>query len=108
MDWRNKHCTWGYYIGEASYRGLGGLIPPYLYNHVFHEMQFNKLIAEIMEGNENVVKLHEMFGCRLVGRYEEHVYKYDRYHAVLVYELLAKTWNSSRRYKRFVAEFESR
>ena len=106
IDCANKHCTWGYYIGEAAGRSLGGLIPPYLFNYIFHDMKFSKVLAEVMEGNENVMKLQEMFGSRLVGRYEDHIYKYGQYHDVLIYELLAKTWNSSKKYKRFVAEFE--
>jgi UDP-4-amino-4,6-dideoxy-N-acetyl-beta-L-altrosamine N-acetyltransferase len=106
MDHRNTHCAWGYYIGEASARSLGGIIPPYLFNYIFHELKFSKIIAEVMDGNQNVAKLQEMFGSRFVGRYENHIYKYDKYHDVLIYELLADTWNSSKKYKRFVAEFE--
>ena len=106
IDEGNRHCTWGYYIGEASSRSLGGIIPPYLFNYVFNEMKFTKIIAEVMEGNRNVTELHEMFGYRLVGRYEHHIYKYDTYHDVLIYELLDRTWNSSNKYKRFIAEFE--
>lgn len=106
MDHRNRHCRWGYYIGEAPGRSLGGFVPPYLYNYVFHELKFSKIIAEVMEGNQNVMKLHEMFGYRLVGRYENHIYKYGQYHEVLIYELLASSWNSLNKYKRFVAEFE--
>jgi len=106
MDFANKHCGWGYYIGDASARSLGGIIPPYLFNYIFHELKFIKLIAEVMEGNQNVMKLQEMFGSRLVGRYENHIYKYDKYHDVFIYELLADTWNSSKKYKRFIAEFE--
>ncbi len=106
IDRHNRHCSWGYYIGEPASRMIGGLIPPYLYNYVFHEMKFCKLIAEVMEGNRNVMKMHEMFGYRLVGRYEKHIYKYEKYHDLYVYELLAETWNALPRYKRFVAEFE--
>jgi UDP-4-amino-4,6-dideoxy-N-acetyl-beta-L-altrosamine N-acetyltransferase len=108
IDHANRHCEWGYYIGEASARSLGGLIPLYLYNYVFHELKFLKIIAQVMEGNDNVMKLHEMFGYRLVGRYEKHIYKYGAYHDVLIYELLESTWNSLKKYKRFTAEFEPR
>lgn len=106
IDPRTKHCTWGYYIGEASSRMIGGIIPPYLFNYVFHEMKFNKIIAEIMEGNENAIKLNEMFGFKLIDRHENHIHKYGKDHDVFRYELLAETWNSSKRYRRFVAEFE--
>lgn len=106
IDRSNKRCSWGYYIGEAEHRSLGGFIPLYLYNYVFHELKFRKIVAEVMAGNEDVMKMHEMFGYRFVGRYENHIYKYDQYHDVFIYELLADTWNASKKYKRFVAEFE--
>ena len=106
IDYNNKHCTWGYYIGETPYRSLGGLIPPYLYNYVFHEMKFNKIIAQVMEGNENIMKLHKIHGYRLVGRHENHIYKYNKYHDIFTYELLHKTWKSMNRYKKFVVNFE--
>ncbi len=106
IDPHNGHCSWGYYIGESSSRMIGAIIPPYLYNYAFHEMKFRKLIAEVLEGNRNVMKMHEMYGYRLVGRYEKHIYKYEQYHDVYVYELLSETWNALPRYKRFVAEFE--
>ena len=106
MDLSNKQCTWGYYIGEASSRMLGGIIPPYLFNHVFHEMGFSKICAEIMDGNENAIKLNEMFGFKLVDQRENQIHKYDKDHDVFAYELLSSAWDSSGRYKKFVAEFE--
>lgn len=106
IDRFNKHCTWGYYIGEAAYRTIGGLIPPYLYNYVFHEMKFHKIIAMVMEGNNTMMKLHAMHGYQLVGKYERHVYKYDKYHDVFIFELHHKIWKDMRKYKNFIVEFE--
>jgi hypothetical protein len=106
IDPVNKHCTWGYYIGEAAYRTIGGLIPPYLYNYVFHEMKFHKIIAMVMEGNNTMMKLHAMHGYQLVGKYERHVYKYDKYHDVFIFELHHKIWKDMRKYKNFIVEFE--
>jgi len=106
IDYKNKHCTWGYYIGENAYRSIGGIIPPYLYNYVFHEMKFNKIIAEVIEGNQNIMKLHELHGYRFVGKYEKHIYKYDKYHDFFIYELHCTTWNSLNQYNKFVIKFE--
>ena len=106
IDYKNKYCSWGYYIGEPSQRGLGGIIPPYLYNYVFLEMKFNKIIAEVMEGNEKVMKLHEMYGYRFVGKYKNHIYKDGMYYDNFVYELLAITWTSMNKYKNNVSLFE--
>ena len=58
INYESKHCTWGYYIGELNQSSIGGIIPPYLYNYVFLEMKFNKIIAEVMEGNEKAMKIN--------------------------------------------------
>jgi len=80
INYESKHCTWGYYIGEPNQSGIGGIIPPYLYNYVFLEMKFNKIIAEVMEGNEKLMKLHEIHSYRFVGKYKNHIYKNGNYY----------------------------
>jgi UDP-4-amino-4,6-dideoxy-N-acetyl-beta-L-altrosamine N-acetyltransferase len=105
IDYTNRHCTWGYYIGEAAYRSIGGIIPPYLYNYVFNEMRLHKITAEVMDGNCNLMKLHEMHGYRLVGKKRDDIRKYDTFHDVFVYELLYEKWKSLERYKNCVAMF---
>ena len=69
-------------------------------------MKFNKIIAEVMEGNEKVMKLHEMYGYRFVGKYKNHIYKDGMYYDNFVYELLAITWTSMNKYKNNVSLFE--
>ncbi|MBU5441002.1 UDP-4-amino-4,6-dideoxy-N-acetyl-beta-L-altrosamine N-acetyltransferase [Paenibacillus sp. MSJ-34] len=92
IDLRNKRCSWGYYIGESSYRMIGGMIAPYIYNYVFDQLGLKKITGMVMEGNINIRKMHEFHGCREVGVYKEHVYKNDRYHDVYLYELLDRDW----------------
>ena len=107
IDYNNKHCKWGYYIGEPNYRGIGSIIPPYLYNYVFSDMKFNKIIAEVMEGNNSVIRLHQLHGYRFVGAYKQHIFKYDKYHDLFVYELLNRSWHSlQNKYGNYVVSFE--
>lgn len=107
VDDQNKKTSWGYYIGEQNYRMLGGIIPPYLYNYVFYKLNMHKITAEVMEGNVNVMKLHFMHGYREVGHYKDHIYKYNTYHDVYVYELLKDQWDElAPKYKKYVMEFE--
>ena len=107
LDYPNKRTSWGFYIGEEKYRMYGGLIPPYLYNFVFNQLNFNKITAEVMEGNDNVTKMHRMHGYREVGICKEHVYKYGRYHDTYVLELLKERWESvSDKYKKYIAPFQ--
>lgn len=106
LDYANRRTSWGFYIGEERYRMYGGLVPPYLYNFVFDHLKFHKIIAEVMEGNDNVIKMHRMHGYRDVGTYKEHVYKYGRYHDTHLLELLKEQWKTiSGKYEKYVASF---
>jgi UDP-4-amino-4,6-dideoxy-N-acetyl-beta-L-altrosamine N-acetyltransferase len=108
IDPANKRCSWGYYIGEPSLRMLGGIIPPYLYNYVFGVLKLNKIVAQVMDGNENLMKLHAMHGYRKVGVFREHIFKNNRFYDVHTFELAAASWQALHdKYGRYTAEFES-
>ncbi|QMV41658.1 UDP-4-amino-4,6-dideoxy-N-acetyl-beta-L-altrosamine N-acetyltransferase [Cohnella cholangitidis] len=107
IDETNKRTSWGYYIGEERYRIYGGIIPPYLYNYVFSERNLRKITAEVMEGNDNVMKIHKLHGYRDVGVYKEHVYKYDKFHDVYLLELAKDQWElKSAKFKKYIGRFE--
>jgi UDP-4-amino-4,6-dideoxy-N-acetyl-beta-L-altrosamine N-acetyltransferase len=105
VDWPNRRWSWGYYIGDMESRGVGGTIPPYLYNYMFNKMHFHKVWGWVMEGND-ILKLHKIHGYRIVGTMKNHVRKNDQWYDVHVVEMLRGTWVSQRRYQRYVAEFE--
>ncbi len=106
IDKRNNHGFLAYYLGEEKSRGIGGIIPPYFYNYVFARLNLKKIIAEVMEGNENVMKLHLLNGYRQVGVLKEHIYKYERFHDVFLFELLDSEWaEKGRRYQKCLANF---
>ncbi|MDT3427998.1 UDP-4-amino-4,6-dideoxy-N-acetyl-beta-L-altrosamine N-acetyltransferase [Paenibacillus forsythiae] len=107
IQWRDRRCYWGFYIGEADARIYGGLIGPYVYRYVFEELGFKKIMGEIMEGNENVRKIQIIQGCREVGVLKDHVYKYDKFHNVYVLEMLNTDWlHLKHRYGHCIAEFD--
>jgi UDP-4-amino-4,6-dideoxy-N-acetyl-beta-L-altrosamine N-acetyltransferase len=107
IDYTNRKTSCGFYIGEDNYRRLGGLVPPYLYNYVFKDLQLNKITAEVMEGNENVVKIHKFHGYREVGTYMDHIFKYGQYHDLYLMELLKLDWEKdSKRFKKYLGNFE--
>ena len=107
IDLNNKHCTWGYYIGETSCT-IGGFIHPYLNNYVFFEMNLNKIYGDVLEGNEAIMRFHEIYGYRRVGIHKQHIYKYGKYHDVILVELLADTWRNKyhKKYEDCVSLFE--
>jgi UDP-4-amino-4,6-dideoxy-N-acetyl-beta-L-altrosamine N-acetyltransferase len=97
IDRRNRHASWGFYIGEASYRSLGGLVPCCFYNYVFNRADLNlrKLVGEVLDGNENIMRIHRLFGYRHVGVYRDHVWKDSRFHDVHLVELLREDWEKN-------------
>ena len=42
INWIHLNTIWSYYIGEKDYRReLGAIVPLYLYNHVFNNMNLS-------------------------------------------------------------------
>jgi UDP-4-amino-4,6-dideoxy-N-acetyl-beta-L-altrosamine N-acetyltransferase len=88
----HKYAYWNFYIGDPHYSMIAGLVGIYVYNHAFQRLGLHKLMGEVMEGNENVRKLHIKQGAREVGVLQEHVWKYGRFHNVYLYEMTKSRW----------------
>jgi UDP-4-amino-4,6-dideoxy-N-acetyl-beta-L-altrosamine N-acetyltransferase len=60
VDWNkeNRTTSWGFYIGEDSALGVGGLIPPYFYNFAFDQLSVDRVLAEVFYDNTGVIDLH--------------------------------------------------
>lgn len=65
LDPAARECEWGYYLGEDAALGLGGLIPPYVYNFLFFELGLARLKANVLSNNPDVLDLHAFHGYRL-------------------------------------------
>ncbi|WP_338553361.1 UDP-4-amino-4,6-dideoxy-N-acetyl-beta-L-altrosamine N-acetyltransferase [Paenibacillus sp. KS-LC4] len=107
IDFTHKRTSWGLYIGEEAYSMYGGIVPPYLYYHVFHELGLHKITAEVMEGNDNIMKIHKLHGYREIGVYKDHIFKYGCFHDVHVMELLKDTWAAKNKSKKYAGSFEA-
>ncbi len=102
MDFANRHCSCGFYIGEKRFQRFGGLILPGIVNYVFEQLEFHKIYGEVMAGNDNVLKLHDLHGYRQVGVWQEQVFKYGSWHDVHLFELLRSRWQElSSHYRQF-------
>ncbi|WP_111976537.1 UDP-4-amino-4,6-dideoxy-N-acetyl-beta-L-altrosamine N-acetyltransferase [Algibacillus agarilyticus] len=102
----HKRCSWGFYIGDQACKNLGGLVPPYFYNFVFLDPSINKITAEVMSNNTQVVKLHKLHGYREVGVWQEHIYKKGNVYDVHLMELHREDWINKKRFKKYIAPFE--
>lgn len=60
VDWNKKERTtsWGFYIGDESALGVGGLVPPYFYNFAFDKLCVDRVLAEVFYNNTGVIDLH--------------------------------------------------
>ena len=107
-NWIHQYTVWDYYIGEQKYRAtLGGIIPLYLLNYVFKDLKLNKIFANVMMENKQIIKIFRLYGFREVGVYKQHYYKNGCYHDVLMMELLAENWNAqNNRFDKYIGIFE--
>jgi UDP-4-amino-4,6-dideoxy-N-acetyl-beta-L-altrosamine N-acetyltransferase len=95
-----QQCSCGFYIGEPDAAKLGGVILPGIVNHVFAELGFRKIWGEVLGGNTNIIKLHDLLGYRPVGVLREHVLKSDGRHDLHLYELMREEWEARQAFYR--------
>ncbi len=101
----HKDNSWGFYIGEDDAVPLGGLVLPYFYNHAFKTRP--SLMAEVMEGNEGIMRLHRFHGFTELGVRSEKVLKYGQRHNMHVFVLSKQSWGFQKgRYGHMLADFE--
>jgi RimJ/RimL family protein N-acetyltransferase len=56
---KDEHrLSWGFWIGDESMIGLGALIPPAFYNHIFEYTSLEIIQAEVLSHNTSVLKMH--------------------------------------------------
>ena len=105
----HRRTGWGFYIGELEYWHVAGLVPPCLYNYIFGRADLNleKVVGEVMAGNNGIMGLHDLHGYRRVGTYKRHVYKNGQFHDVHDFELLRSEWEAcSNTFGRYQGVFE--
>ena len=96
IDYTNKRCTVGYYIGEKDFVGLGTMFLPPVYDYVFYKIKLNKIYGEFLDGNNLILGIHKYHGWRNVGVYKNHVIKSGKYFDVHLVELLSTEWKNYR------------
>jgi UDP-4-amino-4,6-dideoxy-N-acetyl-beta-L-altrosamine N-acetyltransferase len=106
IDLRNKRAALGFYIGDLNYSIIAGRIHPYLYNFAFFELGLNKLCAEVMSGNDGIMKMHLFYGFAHTATFAEHIWKHDRFYDVEYFELLSSTWKEKKsKFHKYTAQF---
>lgn len=103
LDVKRRETSWGFYVGEGEFVGVGGLVPPFLYNFLFFELGIERVLAEVLEGNESLVSLHELHGYRHTGRstVNKNGLKIKAFNLVLTRD----AWKEKQRFHRYRADF---
>ena len=101
-----KECELGFYIGEPSYNGIGGLILPYVYNYLFSEKRMNKINGDVMSHNKLIMNIHMLHGWSII---KDINIKKNGINCVMHKIVLSKeNWLSlENKYKSFIAHFEN-
>mgnify|MGYP000184411596 CR=1 FL=1 len=99
--------SWGFYIGNLSYKYLSGLIPLYFYNYIFMKFSELKFIyGEVLSNNDRMLKIHSMHGCTFLPRLRGAVKKNNEILDAVPIMLTRETWNNMPKiFREFKASF---
>lgn len=93
IDHHNRKCSTGSYIYERAARlKYGVTLHTYICNYVFHHLNMNKIVNQVMNANDKVVKLQLLHKTRLVGVLKQHIFKNGEFHDVHLFEQLKQDW----------------
>lgn len=95
IDYKNKKCSWAYYIGNTSFRGKGiaTMLECNIYDYVFNVLGLNKLCCEVFTFNDKVISIHEKFGSVVEGTLKQHIYINGEFFDVVTMAITKDKWN---------------
>ena len=89
---RHRRTSFGFYIGEESEWLKGPWVLPEFYNYIFNNRGIDKITAEVLMTNTNMIEIHYKHGYRNVGILQKHIYKNEKWYDVLLLELHKDKW----------------
>lgn len=96
IDSRHKKSDWAFYLSENVRGGLGAALEFSLLDFVFNHIKLEKLNCEVIETNENVVKMHKKFGFIQEGFRRSNVEKNGERKGVYFLGITKKEWLDKR------------
>lgn len=94
LDWRNRVCSWGFYIGEEKRPPKSGRIMGFLsIQYIFEQRSFRKLMGEVLRYNEKSIRLHRELGFHQEGILQQHILKGTRYEDLILFALFRQDWD---------------
>jgi|GEM_PF-3139843 len=102
----DNRISWGYWIGDQNFLGLGALIPPCFYNLIFETTRIQSIRAEVLSHNDKVLIMHKKMGYKEVETIETSTHNQD-YALEHILVLDKKNWMSQPRSLRSIrADFD--
>ena len=93
IDWRNRHTSLGYWVGEAYQgRGLVTAACRSLLAHAFDAARLNRVEIRCAVGNRRSRAIPRRLGFREEGLVREAEWLYDHFVDHVVYGMLASDW----------------
>lgn len=94
IDYRNKRCSWGYYMAVKEKRSLplALALEWNVYDYVFDTLGMHKLTGEIFSFNKAVLRMHLMCGSEVEGVLKDHICKNGEFYDVTVTGILKEKW----------------
>lgn len=105
INQKDKRCDWAFYLGSPDSRGkgIGGKVEFLILDHVFNDMNLNKLCCEVFTSNEGVIAQHQKFGFKIEGTRNQHIQKNGEFLDIVEMALLKEDWLKYRH--EFVTKF---
>lgn len=96
IDYKNKRCSWGYYVAVKELRSLNlaMMLEWNVYDYAFYHLGLNKVAGEIFSFNKGVLRIHRMCGSTIEGELKEHIYKNGEFYDVTVTGITRNQWEA--------------
>ena len=90
INWVNRNCELGIYIGEKDQWGKGYAKEAcyILHNYAFNILGLNKIKLFVVEDNISAINMYKKLGYELVGIYKKERFIDGKYRNVCIMELL--------------------
>jgi len=94
----HSRAYWAFYLADPRVRGrgVGSFTERFVMDHVFADLELNKLCCEVIATNEGVVKMHQRYGFQIDGVLRKHIQKAGEFVDVVAMSLLRDEWATSR------------
>lgn len=92
---KNNSLTWGFYKAPDSGPGVGAAMCSEALSYAFLTLNVNKVVGEVIEYNENSIKLHAKLGFKREGVLRQQFLTAGKFYDVLFFGLLKSEWDRS-------------